>query len=294
MFSQPNKFDAALLSLFFLLGSATFHRACADEPVRKTAITPAQAKRTLSILQDDKKRAELEQTLSAIAQATAAAPAEFSVPGKSAGPAEGAEPVGPVAPVAPAAPAAAEEAVPIELTKGGLVAQVFDLIGQRLDMVVNQLRFTGRMLLEVKTVGQWWRYNLGVPERRSVVLEALWEVAAILAGALLAEWLLRRALLQLRKLVEDRAAYRQTAIDRKKEEAREAEETERATRNAIPIIHPPAAPVTHRAPAADRHWSLLRRFPFALAHWVLELIPLAAFVGAAIALLNAFGGRAAI
>jgi small-conductance mechanosensitive channel len=150
------------------------------------------------------------------------------------------------------------------------------------------------MLLEIETVGQWWRYNLGVPERRSVVLEALLEVAVILAGALLAEWLLRRALLQLRKLVEDRAAYRQTAIDRKKEEAREAEETERATRNAIPAVLPPAAPVTHRAPAADRHWSLLRRFPFALAHWLLELIPLAAFVGVAIVLLNAFGGRAAI
>src|SRR5687768_12649802 len=172
MFSQPNKFAAALLSLFFLLGSATSHRACADEPVRESTLTPAQAKRTLSILQDDKKRAELEQTLSAIARATAGAPAESSVSGKSAGPEERAERV------EPAAPAAAEEAVPIELTKGGLVAQVFDLIGQRLDMVVNQLRFTGRMLLEVKTVGQWWRYNLGVPERRAVVLEALWEVAA--------------------------------------------------------------------------------------------------------------------
>src|SRR5687768_2453146 len=231
MLSQPNKFAAALLSLFFLLGSATFNEACADEPVGKTTLTPAQARHTLSILQDDKKRAELEQTLSAIAQATADAPAESPVPATPAEPAERME---------PAAPAVTEEAVPIELTKGGLVAQVFDLIGQRLDMVVDQLRFTARMLLEVETVGQWWRYNLGVPERRSVVLEALWEVAAILAGALLAEWLLRRALLQLRKLVEDRAAYRQTAIDRKKEKAKEAEETERAARNAIPAVHPPA------------------------------------------------------
>ncbi|SFN39269.1 Small-conductance mechanosensitive channel [Nitrosospira briensis] len=290
MFSQPNKFAAALLSLFFLAGSAAFQRACADEPVGETVLTPAQAKRTLSILQDDKQRAELEQTLSAIAQATAAAPAEPAVSGEFAGPAEGADRVVPVAPVAPTA---AEEAVPIELTQGGLVDQVFDLIGQRLDMVVNQLQFTARMLLEVKTVGQWWQYNLGVPERRSVVLEALWEAAVILAGALFAEWLLRRALSQLRKLVEDRAADRQMAINRKKEKAQEAEETERAGRNATPVVHSHAT-VVHGAPAADRHWSLLRRFPFALAHWMLELIPLAAFVGVAIALLNAFGGRDAI
>jgi small-conductance mechanosensitive channel len=48
------------------------------------------------------------------------------------------------------------------------------------------------------------------------------------------------------------------------------------------------------ASAADRHWSLLRRFPFALVHWVLELIPLAAYLAVAVMLLNAFGGRSAI
>ena len=36
------------------------------------AVTPAQARHTLSILQDEKKRAELEQTLGAIARATEA------------------------------------------------------------------------------------------------------------------------------------------------------------------------------------------------------------------------------
>jgi len=71
---------------------------------------------------------------------------------------------------------------------------VFDLIGKRLSAIGDELRLTGRMFLQVKTVGEWWRYNLEVPERRAVVLDALWQVIVTLAGALLAEWLLRRVL----------------------------------------------------------------------------------------------------
>lgn len=277
MFYQVNKYASVLVSLvFLLLVAAISNNVHADEPVAKTTVTAAQAERALSILRDDEKRAELEQTLNAIAQATAGTPAQSPATATL---------------VETAEPAVTEEAVPIELTEGGLVAQVFNLIGERLDTVVDQLRFTTRMLLEAKTVGQWWQYNLGVAERRAVVLEALWEVVVILAGALFAEWLFRLALARPRKLVEDRAADRQAQIDRKKEQAKEGESV---AASGMPAGYPPATPTTPRLRAADRHWSLLRRFPSALAHWILELMPLAAFVAVAITLLNAFGGRAAI
>lgn len=240
------------------------------------AVTPEQAKRALSILQDEKKRSELEETLAAIAQATGATPVR--------GPAK--SPVNSPTPPPKVVSAAEEVPLPIELTENGLVAQVFDLIGRRLDTVVHQLRLAGRMFLEVKTVGEWWQYNLGVPERRAVVLDALWQVILTLAGALLAEWLTRRVLARPSKLVEDRAAARKAAIDQKKIEATHVAHT------APPEAHPRAEPASE-VRAADRHWSLLRRLPFALAHWALEIIPLAIFFMVAIVLLNAAGGRSA-
>ncbi|GAB1719121.1 MAG: MscS Mechanosensitive ion channel [Nitrosospira sp.] len=244
-------------------------------------VTPAQARQALAILQDEKKRAELAETLNAIVLAM-----EMR---------EGVEP-GPAPPV-PAKPAEEKgPEAPIELTEGGLVAQLFDSIGKRLDAIGDQARLTARTMLEIRTVGEWWQYNLGDAERRAVVLGELWKVAAILGGALLADWLLRWALARSRGLVESRAAARQAAINRKKDEV---------TASALPISSPSAATVDSGSSgppgtavrggnAADRHLSLLRRFPFALAHWLLELVPLAGFVAVATILLNAFGGRAAV
>jgi small-conductance mechanosensitive channel len=294
MFSRINLFAALLAPLLLAFPLATLAPPDARaEAVGKAAgtdisatppsatpaltpgITPERAKRALSILQDEKKRTELEETLAAIAQATGGTP--VGDPAKS--------PVN--SPTVPPKAVSAEEApLPIELTENGLVAQVFDLIGRRLDTVVHQLRLAGRMFLEVKTVGEWWQYNLGVPERRAVVLDALWQVILTLTGALLAEWLTRRVLARPRKLVEDRAAARKAAIDQKKIEATHVAHIAPAE------AHSRAEPAS-KTRAADRHWSLLRRLPFALAHWALEIIPLAIFFVVAIVLLNAAGGRSA-
>ena len=268
--------------------------AIAAAATAPAAVTPAQARHTLSILRDEKKRAELEQTLSAIAEAT-----EARAQPESLLPAVPAAPAAPATPAAPAGEPAPLEA-PIELTEGGLVAQLFDLIGRRLDGAAEQIRQTAHMLLGIRRVGGWWQHYLGTPERRVVVLDGLWKVAAILGGALFADWLLRLALARPRRLVEQRAAASQAEADRKK-----ADDAARRTSPGIPpVAHaldatlsgvsPPAESAVPRAPAADRHWSLLRRFPFALVHWVLELIPLAAYLAVAVMLLNAFGGRSAV
>ncbi|MEO9061134.1 MAG: mechanosensitive ion channel domain-containing protein [Nitrosospira sp.] len=312
MFSQAYKFPALpvlmLLAWGLPLGAAASGAIAAESasksvmventspaaaaPALTSAVTPAQARHTLSILQDEKKRAELEQTLSAIAQATeTGAQAQSLLPTVPAVPAI---PAAHAASAEPAAEAAAPIEAPIELTEGGLVAQLFDLIGQRLDAAADQIRLTARMLLGIRRVGGWWQHYLETPERRTVVLDGLWKVAAILGGALFADGLLRFALARPRRLVEQRAAASQATADRKKAEA------------AARGIHPGAPPTAHApdssAPAAsasvplgaDRHWSLLRRFPFALVYWVLELIPLAAYLAVAVMLLNAFGGRSAV
>ena len=290
MFSQVCKSTvlpillALTLSLAGTVLNSAFAAASGDKstPVENSAlpppvtpaVTPAQARHTLSILQDEKKRAELEQTLSAIARATeAGTQAESLVPTVPEHPAEAAAPI----------------EAPIELTEGGLVDQLFNVIGRRLDTAANQIRLTARMLLEVRTMGGWWQYYLGTPERRTVVLDGLWKVAAILAGALLADWLLRFALRHPRKLVVQRAAASQARADLKREDV-----ARRTSPGELPATSLPDSSAPAMSAAADRHWSLLRRFPFALVHWVLELIPLAAYLAVAVMLLNAFGGRSAI
>ncbi|HJT51893.1 MAG TPA: mechanosensitive ion channel domain-containing protein [Nitrosospira sp.] len=302
-----NKIPVLLAVMNLSFGSFISIEACANENTGSSFITPAQAKRTLSILQDDAKRAELEQTLRAIAQATTVAVPDSAVEPPAPPDADlstAAPPANGTSLASPAETVKAEAAAPIELAKGGLGAQVFDLLGERLHTVTSQLRSAVGTLLEVRTVGDWWQYNLGVPERRAVVLNALLEVIIILGGALFAQWALRRALARPRRMIEDRAMTREETFDRQKEEAERVKEEKRAggkkgTEQAIPHAVPGGGDksVSSEAPkpkAADRHWSLLRRFPFALAHWVLELVPLGAFAGVAMLLLTAFGGKDAI
>ena len=73
------------VAIGMLLPIISVNQAGAEEQATQSTLTPAQARRTLSILQDDAKRTELEQTLRVIAQATAEAPPaktsdEVSVP----------------------------------------------------------------------------------------------------------------------------------------------------------------------------------------------------------------------
>lgn len=294
------------VAIGMLLPIISINQAGAEEQGTQSTLTPAQARRTLSILQDDAKRTELEQTLRVIAQATAeAAPAntsdEVSAPAATSDSDQSSAAVQTNGASSSGAPPPG--GVPIEIAKGGLVAQVFDLIGERLHIVVNQLRAAVQTLLQIRTVGDWWQHNLGVPERRAIVLEALLEVALILGGALFTEWVLRWALRHPRRMIEDRAAVRQNAIDRQKDDEERAKEKvgpEKEVNQAAPHLqsatsmHVAPGPGTGRATAVDRYWSLLRRFPFALGYWLLELVPVGGFVAGATLLLTAFGGRSSI
>lgn len=220
----------ALLSL--LMGFAVAGAAHAAEPSSppdgQTAVTPAQARHTLSILQDDAKRAELEQTLNAIAQASA-----------------GTEPA-----AAPAAPAQEEEE-PVALTRGGLLDQLLAATSRRLAGVGDWVSSGGRSLAQIKDLGQWWEASLASPEQKKTLFLALLKAALILACALLAEWLLMRALKRGRAVLAPTPA---TTI---------------------------AAAAGGNPPDADRYSSLLRRIPYALGQGVLSLLPLFGFVAVA-------------
>lgn len=217
-------------------------------------LTPEQAAHTLSILQDDSKRAELEQTLNAIAQASQAdTPPQAQAP----------------------APDAASEA-PVALTRNGLLAQVFGSISDRLSSSGDKLRLMSRTLLQMGALGTWWQQTMSEPSQRAAWLDGLWKVIVILGATLLAEWLLRRALARPRKRLEHNAAARRAAF----------KPQDNAT---VPDLASADTPPSR----ADRYWSLLRRLPFSVSYCVLGLIPLLVFLVVASLLLNLFGGPAA-
>ncbi|NYE23959.1 mechanosensitive ion channel family protein [Pigmentiphaga litoralis] len=186
--------------------------ASADAPV-----TASQAKRVLGTLQDDKKRADLEETLRVISQATAATP--------------GAD--------APAEEAPAD-AAPIALVETGVVAQIFDRVGQWFDAVGNELKVTGRTFLEFRTIGVWWDSRFGSDEARANALRAIGAVLVILAAGLAVEWLLKRVLQRPRDIVAAHAARRFAA-----------EEAKRTAAQSVVVEAPAVDPALAAAMAAE-------------------------------------------
>lgn len=290
--------------------------ASADAPV-----TAAQAKRVLGTLQDDKKRAELQETLRVITEATAATP--------------GAE---------PAPEAAPADAAPIALVETGVVAQVFDRVGRWFDSVGNELKVTGRTFLEFRTIGIWWESRFGTDEARAAALRAIGAVLVILAAGVLVEWLLKRVLHRPRDIVAAHAARRYAAEEAKRSAAQsvviEAPSDDvvaagsaasvataassgsasvsvsgstTAAATAAPTTSPltatEAAGVSPTALAAtsatssvdvtppapprqryDRHWGVLRRIPYAVAYGILKWLPLLGFLATTSLLIALSGG----
>lgn len=254
LFARSTKLAALLSTLLMVLAMSS--GAFAVEPARGPGtayptVTPEQAKDTLSILQNDRKRADLERTLSAIAQATQteAAPAQAS-----------AKPVTESATEGRPAAAPAPTAAPVALTQNGLLAQVFSAAELRLHAVGRWLQITVRTVLNVRAAGLWWQEAMGTEAQKAKTVEVLWKAIVVLAGGLLAEWMLRWVLARPQSLLRHRAAANSTAQ-----------------------ASPP--------PVAERYLALLHRFPFAVMHFLLELLPLLAFLGGASVLLNAIVGQ---
>ncbi|GAA4326772.1 mechanosensitive ion channel [Pigmentiphaga soli] len=225
--------------------------AAADEPPA-AAITPSQAGEVLQLLRDDKRRAQLEETLSVIAGA---------------------------APPADAAPAEPPAEAPVALTRGGVLARVFDQAGRWADSIGSELSASAGTVLELPSISAWWRARLGTPEARRAALAASWAVAAILVLAAAAEWLAWRILRR------PRAALLQAAV------RSHAHEETRQHAAAVPV--PADAGAAQPATPARSARGLLRRVPYVLANAVLELLPLLAFMVVATALLTAWGGTRA-
>jgi len=154
--------------------------------------------------------------------------------------------------------AAEEPARPITIEKDSVIAQAFAQAGRWLHAAYDQLRRTGDTVLALRSAGQWWEEHLGTPEARTGALRIIGALALTLGLALGAEALVSRSLRHPRRVVLDFATRRQSAGS--------ALDTD------------------------DQHVRILRRLPYALAHGILSLLPLAAFLATTSILTALLGG----
>ncbi|NPT33772.1 mechanosensitive ion channel family protein [Paraburkholderia xenovorans] len=263
-------------------------------------LTPEQARQALAVLNDPKRRAQVADTLQAIAAAGA-----LSAPPASA----------PTAASAPAAASGAAALVPAAFKSNGLASQLARQGAHWAVRLGKSLRGSVGALLDVSSVRAWWHWQSTNPQARAVLGQVAWSLLAALIPALALEWLARRLLRRAYKAVaarreagdQDSAPQADLPVD-------VAPQPADAPNAAPPLPVSPASPLTAaqaKAAAvppgtsaatsangkvieakgkqnARHHWTLLQRLPRALLSLVLRLLPLVVFVGAASALMSIF------
>ena len=292
-------FHARLLILLVIgaapAGAATAPAAPAS-PVSDGAVslTPEQAREALAVLNDPKRRAQVADTLQAIAAAGAlSAPPASAVAAASA----------------PAAASGTAALAPPAFKSNGLASQIARQGAHWAMYLAKSLRGSVAALLDVASVRAWWHWQLTSPHARAVLVNVAWSLLAALAPALVLEWLARRL---LRRAYQALAARRDlagqnepdnddTQTDLPADVARQAAEAPNAVppmleaeAQAVATGTPPASSARDNVVEAQgkrnatHHWTLLQRLPRALLITVLRLLPLAVFVGAASALIAIF------
>lgn len=249
------KFAAALLVAFALSIHPTFAQAVnsapAAEPVAKKTdvVTPDQARQALDTLQDDTKRAQMIETLRAIANASA-----------------------------PAQPAVADAPKsPIPLTADSLGAQLLLTISDQVSDLSHDIADAARSLTRFRAFYWWFLRTVNDPSAYGELLDIAWKLAAVFCCALAVEWLVFRLLRRPLALLEARVPQSAKAPARTLAMADPPS-------SAADIL---AAPEPHqRRLSLARAWQSLIRLPFVLGRLVLELLPVLVFVGVATALLG--------
>ncbi|MFM0315800.1 mechanosensitive ion channel [Paraburkholderia nemoris] len=292
----------AWLVIFLLLSASPVFAAVAQPAAAASGaaptLTPEQARQALSVLNDPTRRAQVSDTLQAIAAAGA-----LSAPRASAA----------AAASAPAAASSASALVPAAFQSNGLASQLARQGAHWAVHLGKSLRGSVAALLDVASVRAWWHWQSTNPQARGVLGQVAWSLLAALLPALALEWLARRLL---------RRAYTALAARRERDDEDSAAQADLPVDvqpqptdapNAAPPLPVSPAPPDATAPAAKpgasittatsttgktteakgeqkavHHLTLLQRLPRALLTMVLRLLPLAVFVGAASALMSIF------
>ncbi|HUH59419.1 MAG TPA: mechanosensitive ion channel domain-containing protein [Candidimonas sp.] len=158
------------------------------------------------------------------------------------------------------------------LTQGGLLDQLFVVIGQRLDGVMRWVQLVINAVGELRGSGLWWRETMGSPQQRALAYGVLWRMTVVLGASFMVERITQYMLARPRRLLGIRADVA----------------AQRVNGNETGVSN--AASDTAPVPAL-RYLRLLRRFPYALGYCLLELLPLLGFIGVASVVSSALGGK---
>jgi small-conductance mechanosensitive channel len=283
--------------------------ASAAAPV---ALTPAQARTALRVLDDPVQRAHLADTLRAIAAAGAlAAPA--SAPAATSAPASASAAVSASAPLARA------------LRSNGLVLQIADHAARSARMLGERLLHTRLALFDMGSARDWWTNQLQTTEGRAMLLDLLRVLLLTLAPALIVEALMRRVMKRPHRAIiayakarlGDTSPARQSSANSDAEREAQSEALRAAagmgTDEPPATANAPASPAAREKPAgvppravlpeapstlanvinlrSKHHWKRLQRLPAALLLASLELLPVITFGLCAAGVLSLFHGE---
>lgn len=254
---MSHKFLPALLAALFLAISSLSARAETPRPATNNAaaLSPEEATRALETLQDDKKRAQMIDTLRTIANAS-----------------------GPQQP----APPAPEQKSPIPLAADGLGAQLLLTVSEEIGAISSEIAGVARTLTHFPAFYYWIVRTANDPAAYNLLIEIAWKLALVLGCALSAEWVIFRLIRRPVAFLEGRMP--QTA--RLPAQALPIADPPSSVADVTP------APDLHkRRHNLARIWQVMLRLPFVLGRLVLELLPVFVFMGVATALLGTVIGE---
>ncbi|RTM10069.1 MAG: small-conductance mechanosensitive channel, partial [Bradyrhizobiaceae bacterium] len=244
--------SALLAALVLAISSLSSARA---EPPRPTttnaaALAPEDARRALETLQDDKKRAQMIDTLRAIANAS--------------GPPQAATP-------------APEQKSPIPLSADGLGAQLLLTVSEEIGEISSEIAGVARTITHFPAFYYWIVRTANDPAAYNLLIEIAWKLALVIGSALLAEWVLFRLIRRPVTFLEGRVP--QTAHLPAQVLPMDDPPSSVADVTPAPELH-------KRRRSLARAWQVMLRLPLVLGRLVLELLPVVVFVGVATALLG--------
>lgn len=249
---MSHKLVPALLAAAFLaISPLSAARAESAAPAAGNAavLSPDEARRALETLQDDKKRAQMIDTLRAIANAS------------------GAQQPAP----------APEQKSPIPLSADGLGAQLLLTVSEEIGEISRDVADMARTLTHFPTFYYWIVRTANDPDAYNLLIEIAWKLALVFGCALAAEWvmvrLIRRPVAFLEACVPQTARLPVEVLPLADPPSSVADVT-------------PSPELRKRRHSLARAWQLLLRLPFVLGRLLLELLPVVVFVGLATALLG--------
>jgi moderate conductance mechanosensitive channel len=277
----------ALLASPALAQTAAAPKPAASPTANADALTPEQAKRALDTLQDDTKRAQMIDTLRAIANAS---PANGSAQASSA-------------PPQPDQPAPEPQSA-IPLPADSLGAQLLLTVSEQVGDISHEVADMARTLTHFPAFYYWIVRTANDPAAYDQLLDIAWKLALVFGCAFAAEWVIFRIIQRPVALLEAHLPETAMAADSPATEslATESLATESLATESLATMSDPPSSAAEIAAAPEQHqrrlnlsrvWQSLIRLPFVLGRLLLELLPVVVFVGVATMLLGTALGELA-